>query len=216
MPQLLGVVLPLALGAAISPTLLAAQLLMLSRKTSPLGRAWAFAVGCAVVLAAVAVIVLLVAAPTNKSGNRSEAQAIVKLVAAALLIILGVRSLLKPPQPPKPEHPSAHPLRDAFIVGAGLMLTNFSSIVLFFPAMHHIATSTVNVGDKVAAFALLYSITLLPAFAPPLIVTVLGPRATAPLDRLNRFFVDHRRGVAAALCFGFAALLTAAGIAALL
>lgn len=215
MGQLLGIVLPLALGAAISPTIIAVQLLMLSRKTSPVGRAWAVAAGCAVILAIFAVIALLVAGTTGKSGSRSEARGIVKLVAAVLLLVLGVRALRRPPQPAKPERPGAHSVAAAFVIGAGLMLTNISSIALFFPAMHEIGTSRVALDGKVGAIALLYVITLVPAVVPPLIVTVAGARAASPLERLNHFFLDHRAAISAAICFGFAALLTVTGIAAL-
>ena len=52
MGPLLAAVLPLALGAAISPTLLALQLLVLSGTTHRLARAWALVAGSALVLAA--------------------------------------------------------------------------------------------------------------------------------------------------------------------
>ena len=216
MAGLLGIVLPLAFGAAISPTVLALQLVTLSRKTAPIPRSWALAAGCAVVLAGFSMLALVIAKSTGGSGSPSQAGAIVKLVAAALLVVLGVRQERRPPQPPRPEHASSHPLRQAFVLGAGLMLTNFSSIVLFLPAMHQIGISAVALGGKVLAFVLLYTITLLPAVGPPLAVTLAGRRATPLLERLNRFFTDHRRGISAGLCFVFAALLLAAALHALL
>lgn len=215
MGHLLGIVLPLALGAAVSPTVLAAQLVELSRKTLAIKRAWAVAAGCAAVLAGFSVVALLVARSTGGSGSPSEAGAIVKLTAAVLLVVLGVRNLRRPPRPPKPEHTEHHPLRRAFALGAGLMLTNFSSIVLFFPAMHEIGISSAGLDSKLIAFLLLYSITLMPAIGPPIAVTLLGSRSIPLLERLNRFFADHRRGIAAGLCFVFAALLSFAGIRAL-
>ncbi len=216
MGRLLGIVLPLAFGAAVSPTLLAMQLVMLSRKTAPLGRAWAFAAGAAVVLAAFAAVALLVARSTGGPSSPSEAGAIVKLVAAALLLVLGVRTMRRAPQPAKPEHVAARPEERAFAVGAGLMLTNFSSIVLFFPAMHAIGISKVGLAGQVVAFVLLYAITLLPAYGPPLIVTVMGSRATPLLQALDRFFADHKRGISAGICFVFALLLAVAGLKVLL
>src|ERR1700733_7744995 len=55
MGALLASVLPLALGAAISPTLLALQLLVLAGPTRRLARAWSLTAGSAVVLALYAV-----------------------------------------------------------------------------------------------------------------------------------------------------------------
>lgn len=216
MGRLLGFVLPLALGAAISPTLLAVQLVTLSRKTAPLARAWALAAGCAVVLAGLSVIALAIARSTGGSSSPSEAGAIVKLAAAALLVMLGVRNLRRPPRQPKPERTGLHPRAQAFVLGAVLMLANFSSIALFFPAMHEIGISHVSLAGQIVTFLLLYTITMLPAVGPPLVVTLLGSRATPLLENLNRFFAEHRRGIGAGICFGFAVLLAVAGLHALL
>ena len=216
MGSLLGLVLPLAAGAAVSPTLLAVQLVTLSRRNRPLARAWVVAAGAATVLAGFAVAALLLAKSTGGSQSPSEAGAIVKLAAAGLLVTLGVRTLLRGPRPAKAERVGPHPLRQAAVVGAVLMLTNFSTIALFFPAMHAIGISTVAFADKAIAFALLYLITLLPALLPPLAVTLLGTRATPALQALNRFFVRHHRSIDAGICLAFAALLAVAGLHALL
>jgi Sap, sulfolipid-1-addressing protein len=216
MGSLLGLVIPLALGAAVSPTLFAVQLVTLSRRTAPLARAWAVAAGAALVLAGFTAAALLLARSTGGSHGRSAAGAVVKLAAAAVLVVLGARTLLRGPQPAKPERVGPHPGRQSFAIGAGLMLTNFSTIALFFPAMHAIGIARVPVDGKVAAFVLLYVITLLPVLLPPTAVTLLGPRATPALHALNRFFVAHHRAVDAGICFVFAALLGFAGIHALL
>ena len=211
MGHLLGIVLPLALGAAVSPTVVALQLVVLSGRQAPLWRAWAVAAGCTLVLVVFAMIALLVAGAASRS-HKSDAGAIVKLVAAVLLVALGVRALTRPARAPKPPHEMAHPIRGALMLGIALMLTNFSSLVLFFPAMHEIGISRVSFADKALATVVLFAITLLPAYGPPLAVTLLGSRATPLLERLNRFFTLHRQAISAGLCFVFAALLTAAGV----
>lgn len=216
MAKLLAIVLPLALGAAISPTTLAAQLVTLSRKTAPVRRAWALAGGYAVVLAGFSALALLLARSTGGPHSPSETGAIVKLAAAVLLVAVGVRELRTTPRPSRPAHAGAHPQLSAFAFGAGLMFVNYSSIILFFPAVHAIGISGVALAGKLIAFAVLFVIALLPAIAPPLVVTLLGARVTPLLGRLNRFFADHRRGIGASLCFGFAALLSVAGLTVLL
>jgi hypothetical protein len=217
MGNLLAIVLPLALGAAISPTVLALQLLTLSRPTAPLARSWAVAAGCALVLAGLSVVALLVAKSTGGSGSPSEAGGIVKLVAAVLLLAVGVRQLRRAPAAAaKPEHASRRPLRQSFALGAAMMLSNFSTIVLYFPAVHAIGISDAALDAKVLAFVLLFPITLLAAIGPPLVVTLMGARATPALERLNGFFGAHRRGIGATICFAFAALLAATGLHAVL
>lgn len=218
MGRLLAIVLPLALGAAVTPTIVAAQLLQLTARTRPLARAWALAGGAAVVLVGVSVLALAVAAGSGGSDSPSRAGGIVKLVAAVLLVGLGVRALRHRGDPPKPKphkDDRAH-LGRAFAFGAGLMATNFSSLVLYFPAMHAIGISDADATARALALVLLFGIALLPAYGPPLVVGALGERAQAPLDRLSHFFTTHRQAIAAGLCFGFAALLAAAGLHALL
>lgn len=217
MGSLLAIVVPLACGAAVSPTILALQLLTLSRREQPLARSWAVAAGCALVLAGLSLAALLLAKGTGGSDSPSEAGGIVKLAAAALLLALGVRTLTRPaPAAPKPERQSAHPLRASSALGSAMMLTNFSTLVLYFPAVHAIGIDDADLGAKAVAFVLLFSITLLPALGPPLLVTLLGQRATPALQALNGFFTTHRRGIGAGICFAFAALLAATGLHALL
>jgi hypothetical protein len=82
--------------------------------------------------------------------------------------------------------------------------------------MHAIGIDDAALADKLLAFVLLFAITLLPAVGPPLVVTLMGARATPALQRLNGFFTAHRRGIGATICFAFAVLLAAAGLHALI
>jgi hypothetical protein len=82
MGHLLAIVVPLACGAAVSPTILALQLLTLSRRTAPLARSWAVAVGCVLVLVGLSVVALLVAQSSGGSDSPDEAGGIVKLGAS--------------------------------------------------------------------------------------------------------------------------------------
>lgn len=209
----LGIAIPLAAGAAISPTTLAIQLVTLSRPTAPLARAWAIAAGYAVVLLIEMVIAFGLAASTGGSGTPSKTEAGVKLAFAVVLAWLGLRALHAPPKPPKPEPETSAPrIGRYFAVGFGLMAVNVTTAVLYLPAMHDVGTSDVDTPAKVGAAALVLAITLIPAVAPPLAVTLLGTRAQQALDRLNRFATDHRQGIDAGICFAFAAFLAAVSL----
>lgn len=216
MGSLLAIVVPLAFGAAVSPTIIAAQLVSLTAPARPVARSWALAAGCAIVLLVVCGLALVLAAGTGGSGSPSRAGAIVKLVAAALLVGLGVHSLRRRGTTPKPKPEKQHDgrvrLSRSFALGCGLMATNFSSILLVFPAVHEIGTNDASDAARVVAFLLLVTIVLLPAYAPPLVVTLMGERARGPLDAMSRFFTAHRQAIAATLCFAFAALLAVAGL----
>jgi threonine/homoserine/homoserine lactone efflux protein len=208
--HLLAIVLPLALGAALTPTIVAVQLVTLTAPEAPLRRSWTLAAGCAVVLLGESALALALAGGTGWSDGSSEPGAIVKLVAAALLVVLGVWQLRKRHRghtapPPKSKEPR---LGRTFAIGAALMATNFSSLVLYFPAMHEIGSSDAGTTAQLVAFVLLFAITMLPAAGPPLLVGLLGERARPPLERLNRLFTEHRDTIGALVCFGFAVLLT--------
>ncbi len=215
MGSLLAIVIPLALGAALTPTIVGVQLVTLSSAVRPMARAWTLAAGCTVVLLAVSALALLVAGISNALDDPSPAGGVVKLVAGLLLAGLGVRALRRrgDTQPtPVPENAGPVHLRRSFALGAGLMAANFSSLVLYFPAMHAIGISDASAAARVVAFVLAFTIALIPAWGPPALVTALGDRARGPLDRLSGFFTAHRRTIAVALCFGFAALLTVVGM----
>ena len=219
MGHLLGIVLPLALGAAITPTIVGVQVLTLSAPRSPLKRAWLLAAGCAVVLLVESAIALALAGGTGWSDGSSTPGAIVKLVAASLLVLLGVRTLRrrgKGEAPAPAKRPDEPRLGRSLALGAGLMATNFSSLLLYFPAMHEIGSSDAGTTAQIVAFVLVFAITMLPAVGPPLVVGLLGERARPPLERLNHAFTEHRDQIGAAVCFGFAGLLTAFALNALL
>jgi Sap, sulfolipid-1-addressing protein len=213
--SLLAIVLPLALGAAASPTIIGVQLVTVSGTVRPLQRSWALAAGCAAVLLAVSALALLVAGISNALDDPSPTGGVVKLVAAVALAALGVRAVRRrgSPRPAAPREGKEEPhLGRTFALGAGLMATNFSSLVLYFPAMHAIGISDAGTGACVIAFLLLFTIALLPAWGPPLLIWALGDRARGPLDRMGRFFTAHRSAIAATLCFGFAVLLAVVGV----
>jgi threonine/homoserine/homoserine lactone efflux protein len=142
--SLLAIVLPLALGAAVTPTIIGVQLVTLSGRVRPLARSWALAAGCGVVLAAVSALAFLVAGISNTLDDPSPAGGVVKLVAAVLLAALGIRAVRRrgTARPAATGEGDEEPrLRRSFALGAALMATNFSSLVLYFPAMHAIGIS---------------------------------------------------------------------------
>ena len=214
-PTLVLQVLPLALGAAVSPTVLMIELLILSGARSPKARAWAFVVGVVVVLVAATALFLTVLskAPDANGGSPAATWRIVDGVAAALLVALGVRNLL-PKKTPGEKHKSrvAERLTTAglpFYVGIGAvtMLTNFSTLILLAPACHEITKSTEAADVKALATAVLVGIILVPLLAPVLSMTLLGHRSDAVLARLNEVVSSHSRQINAGICFLLGVLL---------
>jgi len=219
MGSLLASVLPLALGAAISPTLLALQLLVLAGETKRIARGWALAFGAALVL--VGFIVVCATALTRIAPHRvhhSTTGAIVFFVAAALLLGLAVRSQLRRPTSGEQHHSKlAQRLGSAstgWFVGAGAlgMVANFSTLVLVVPAVHLIKESDVGTAARLIATAMLVAVTLLPVVLPVLAVTVLGRRVDPALGAAHRWVARSSRSIGVAIELIFAVYLVAKGI----
>lgn len=208
-------VVPFALGAAVSPTLLTVELMILSGKARPKARAWFFVIGAVTVLLVFSVLCASVLRNATDAGGGppSPWEATIKAAIAVILLALGLRQL-RPRKTVGEQHKSRvavrlHTARLPFFLGVGAvaMLTNFSTLVLYVPAMHLITRSSDDVATKVAAFAVLVLLTVLPFVLPVLAVTVAGRRSDAMLARLNGFVSRNSRRISALICFSFGAFL---------
>jgi hypothetical protein len=221
MAALLVSVLPLAIGAAISPTLLALQLLVLTGSTKPVPRAWAVAAGSALVLGAFSLLSLTVLSHLHPAehDHHSLRGAAIMFIGAGLMALLAVRSLLKRPTTAEQQTSrTAGRLTTAptyWFVGAGAvgMVVNFSTLVLYLPALHEITRSTAGLVGRGVAFSLLFAVTLLPVLAPVGMVAVLGPRADPALDATHAFVNRNARRIGIAIEIVFALYLTWRGLA---
>ena len=215
MGSLLTSVLPLALGAAVSPLILTLVVLILAGRTKPVLRGWVFTAGVAVVLVGYSFVgAKLLHLGQSDPSKHSVSSGVIRLVATVLLLLLGIRALRS-----KSDRSGALMKRmdsartsEFFVIGMLTMVANFTSIVLFLPALHDIDHADVSSTDKLLAYAMLVAITLLPALVPVLIATLLGPRGQPMLDALNRFVTAHSRQINAGICFVFALYLGYQGI----
>jgi hypothetical protein len=220
MAALLATVLPLAIGAAISPTLVGLQLLVLTGTTKPVARAWALALGSALVLAAFSLLGLTVLDHLHPAehGHRSLRGAAIMFVAAGLLATLAVRSIARQPTPAE-RHSSRTSDRLAtaptpWFVGVGAlgMVVNFYTLLLFLPALHEITRSPVGLAGRSVTFALLFLITLLPVLLPVGLVAVLGHRADPALAATHAFVERHSRQIGIVIEVIFALYLVVRGL----
>ena len=220
MGSLLAIVVPLALGAAVSPTLFALEVLILSGRRHPIARAWALAGGAAAVLIAFSVLGLTLLRNLHSGHhNRSPADASIELAAGALLLSLAARALYTRKTAAESHNDRTQGrLADTptiLFVGVGAlgMLVNFSTLLLFLPALHEISRSPVSLADKGAAWLILVVITLLTVLIPVTLVVMLGRRASPLLDRLNTFVANHSRQITIIVEVVFAVILIWKGIA---
>jgi hypothetical protein len=208
--ELLSKVVPLSIGAALSPTMLALLLVVLSGKRS-VARATSFVLGVLLVFAGLTVLGLLVSHSSHTSPSRTDVTRAVDVMAGVLLVLLAVgtllRGLLKEPGVPSAEPPTAGRdpgLLSAFLLGVVIMTTNISTILLYLPAMRAISAARVTDPDKVVAVAVALLITLLPVMVIYLLAVLVPTYSKPLLERMHGFIDRHQRtiGIVVELVFG--------------
>lgn len=211
MGSLLAEVIPLGVGAMISPVLLVIQVLTLTGKTKPVRRAAALTAGAAVTLAVVTLLLFTIATGVDIGTNRhaDPASVIVKGICAVVLLGLGIRSLIHRRHARRRDMKRLASAKTRAFLAAGLlgMLTNVTSLVLYIPAMHITYEAQVSLADKATAVLIVYLFTMAPLLVPLVIALALGPKAGAILGAMNRFVTKHSADINAGLCFVFATYL---------
>ncbi len=202
-------VVPLAIGAAFTPSLFALQILTTSsprwRSRSLaffLGSASAFLLACTLLFAGFSQL------PHRRDGGQDIFGGITWLVAAAVL--LGVAVWLFWPKPELAAKVEAglvariertH-LLTFFGVAFLLSIKDVTSFALIVPALHETADSQVGFLFKLVTTLLVFVLALFPVVFPPVWRGLRGEQAKKDLAVVYRFTMDHQFtivGVVAAL-----------------
>jgi threonine/homoserine/homoserine lactone efflux protein len=189
MGTLLSQVVPLALGAAISPVLFLLTLTTLTGER-PLARGLALTAGAAVPLALLGAFAFAISGSLHTS---STTKAGIDLALGVVLLLVGVHALVEAPPAPRPaDEPkrAAGPAR-SFALGFGAMATNVTTLALYLPAMKLIATSHVSDADRALAHVIVALITLALAVLPVTLVAVAPVSSRRILGALGAFMTEH-------------------------
>ena len=217
--ELLAKVLPLAIGAAISPTILIVVLVVLGGRAHPRARGAVYSAGAILVLLVLAAlsITLLRHSVTHRGGG-DPVYGWIDVGFGVLLLGIAIRQLLVPAKPKQAPAGSgdghAH-LGRYFGLGVAMMLTNFSTLVLFIPAMKDVAVARVGIGAKSLTVAIAIAVASCLAWAPVLLDSVAPRLAGRILDPMNAFMTRNQRVLSIVVCFVFAAYLMFKGLRAL-
>ena len=212
--------LPLALGAAVSPLLLLGQLAQLTAPGSTgraLGRGAAYLLGTLLVVLVWSGCGGWIAArlPARQPGPDPVA-AVLELMLALALVCLTVRIVcrLGPDNGPEPAALVRSPsLLRAWLQGLSLMAANITSLVLFLPASQDVGRSGLPLPQQGLAWLGLDAITLLPAWLTLLLVVLSGPVGAESLRRLGGWVSSHRRAIDGGVAAAFALVLLGRGLA---
>jgi threonine/homoserine/homoserine lactone efflux protein len=180
--DLLLEVLPLALGAAVSPTVLIVAVLLLASPSSPRLRATLFLLGAALVLVVLGLVGLTLFSTVTPGGDHRTAWAWIDTIAGVVLVLVALRLLLVKRRTAHEERAqggddaaSKHrPVWVSFPLGIVMMLTNTSTLALYVPILKDLSRADAGTATTLATLAIVDVIILLPALLP-LALTVVAP-----------------------------------------
>jgi hypothetical protein len=213
MGELLAQVIPLALGAAISPVVFILQLNALTGQR-PIAHGAALTAGAAAVLIAGSTIGVLVG--DTGFSTRDTLKAVINIAFGALLVLVALRALLRPPKPKPPEADARPPtIRRSFVVGAGGMASNVTTFALYIPALALIAGSGLPLRQQGIAALIILLLTLMVAWVPLVLAVAVPGASTRLLPWLGHWMNANDRWIQVVLGFGFGGWLLVKGISGL-
>lgn len=221
MRHAIGDILPMAIGAAISPIPIIGVVLMLvtprARTNGPM-----FIVGWVLGLAIVGAIGLTVASAAGASddGSSSDGADTVQIVFGVLLILLALRQWRSRPKPgeevPMPKWMATIDRFTAMkSAGFGVVLSavNPKNLILSLAAATSIAATDISGADQAIAYAVYVVIATLGVGLPVVIYFVMGQRAQAILDDIKTWLAHHNAAIMAVLFLVIGAKILGQGIA---
>ncbi len=216
--EVIGEVLPSAVGVALSPVPIVAVILMLG---TPRARTngTAFAVGWVAGLTGVGVIVLLVAGGAASSDGTSTTVDVIVLLFGLLLLAVAVEQWRgRPRQGETAEMPRWMDAVDHFTpvrsLGLGVLLSgvNPKNLALTVAAAASLAQSGVSAGGDAVGLTVFVVIGSLTVVGPVVATLLLGDRVARPLAEVKEFMAANNAVIMAVVCLVLAAKLIGTGI----
>lgn len=207
-------ILPLLLGAAISPVATIGMIAVLTTKDKPKLKGFIYLIGAIIPLLIIGIPGIFLFANIQFKPANTNVSSALDLLAGLLLLVLAIKNFLK-----KSSHQTVKKAKSqkqlapakSLVLGMALMVTNFSTIVLFLPAVKDIAVSSLDEIEKL--IVLFISIPIVMAMiALPLVIAVLMPNSSSSvLERLRLFMTKHSKAIVQAMLIVFGIYLLAKG-----
>jgi threonine/homoserine/homoserine lactone efflux protein len=224
MGAVIGDLIPLAVGVAISPMTIVAVILMLfAPHAAPTSAG--FLLGWVVGIVAATVIVIAIASAVDIGGTSqpSAGASWVKLIIGLGLIVLGLREWRQRPRQGQgddlPGWLSAvgklTPAK-ATGLGFGLATVNPKNLALTVAAGVAVADGHLGTGQKVVAVVVFTVLAASTVAVPVIAYGVAASRMRGPLDQLKTWLVEHNADVMGTVLVVIGAVLVGKGIGGLL
>jgi hypothetical protein len=213
MSDFLPGLLVLAIGGSIAPPLLLLTILFLgSRRALP--NAGALALGYFTTCAVIGISGLLLFG--GAESTLSTIGRIISVTIGALLVVLGLRSLLDLPDPdPQPRRwmesiNSMSPAR-AFGFGMALFPLQVKNLAIFVACLNVIIASSLSPQGSIVVLGLVLVVFAIPVFVLIGIYASVPLRASSMLGFLQAWMGKHNRTIAVVLCLVFGAFFLVRG-----
>jgi len=224
MGPVIGDLIPLAVGVAISPLAIMAVILMLLAARA--GQASAGFLAGTVLGIAVAVVVFVVVAGLFNLGSSNQPSTFslwLKLIVGVALVLLSVREWNHRPRPGQtPELPkwlaAVDHMTPAKAAGLGFALgaVNPKNLALTIAAGVAIANGSLSVGGDVVAVVVFTVIGASTVGLPVIAYAIAGARMRRPLDEMKTWLAENNTTVTSVLLVIIGAVLIGKGFGGLL
>jgi threonine/homoserine/homoserine lactone efflux protein len=224
MGTVIGDILPLAIGVALSPLPIVAIILMLFSKNAR-STSLGFLIGWFLGVTVVATVVVFVADPAQQAtgGETSPLYIIVHILLGLLLLFLAYRDWGKRPKPGEPvEAPKWMSSIDsmtgekALVMGALLSGVNPKNLALILGAGVVISTAGLNSTQTIIALIVFIVIACASVAAPVIIYLVMGDKAAPMLNSWKEWLTHNNATVMMILCLIFGIVVLGKGLGAII
>lgn len=221
MGSIIGEILPLAVGIAISPVPIIAVILMLlspRAKATSVGFLLGWLVG--IIVAIVLFTLLSSVLPQQDDSGSSPVRAVIKIILGALLLFLAAKQWRGRPadgeQAVMPKWMSAVDSMTAVkALGLGFLLSavNPKNLLLAISAGVIIGGSNLGLGDSVIVIVVFVLIAGCSVLIPVIAYLIAAARMAGPLDRLRGWLVSNNATIMAVLLLVIGVSVIGKGIA---
>lgn len=221
-------VIPLGLGVAIIPTVVAAQLVLLVAGRQGYRRGWALALGrmAGLLLMSVVGLFWLTSLPSIGSGLPTVWEAVIFTVAGlALLTVAAVETWRgsRSASGSTGSGPGARPSRFrelmsrsggwmVFVLSFGWLIFTVQVYALYVPALHLITNSPAWWGWRIICFLVLFLAASSTVLLPVGLIALKGDAVIPLLDRAHAWVVGHTRQITVVVAAVFGVVLLVAGL----
>jgi threonine/homoserine/homoserine lactone efflux protein len=217
--DVIGDLLPLALGVALSPIPIVAVILMLSTPRAKT-TGTAFAIAWIVGLVLVSAIVLLASSGADEpdSGAANTTSGITLAIGLVFLVMAWKQWQARPKPGTEPELPKWMTAVDHFTApkafGLGILLSalNPKNLALTVAASASIARAGLSDGDDIAAIAVFVAIGSITVVGAVLFYLVAPKAAAGPLESLKQFMAEHNAVIMTVLLLLLGAKMLGTGL----